>query len=43
VASLALQHGIPVDVIRRALLRDSRGVANSPLGCALDLVSSRAS
>jgi hypothetical protein len=43
VASLALQHGITVDVIRKALLRDSRGVANSPLGCALDLVSSRAS
>jgi hypothetical protein len=43
VASLALQHGIPVDVIRRALLRDSHGVANSPLGCALDLVASQIS
>jgi hypothetical protein len=41
VASLALQHGIPVDVIRRALLRNSQGVANSPLGCALDLIASR--
>jgi hypothetical protein len=41
VASLALQHVIPVDLIRRALLRDSRGIANSPLGCALDLVASR--
>jgi hypothetical protein len=38
VASLALQFGIPVDVIRRALLRDSRGVASSPLGVALDLM-----
>src|SRR5580700_2158140 len=37
VASIALQHGIPVDVIRRALLRDARGQASSPLGAALDL------
>jgi hypothetical protein len=41
VASLALQHGVAVDVIRHAVLRDSGGVANSPLGCALDLVASR--
>lgn len=40
VASLALQHGVAIDVIRRALLRDSRGVANSPLGCALDMIAS---
>jgi hypothetical protein len=39
VASIALQHHVPVDVIRRALLRDSRGVASSPLGVALDLLS----
>jgi hypothetical protein len=39
VASLALQYGIPVDVIRHALLRDARGVANSPLGVALDLIA----
>jgi hypothetical protein len=39
VASLALQFDIPVDVIRHALLRDSRGVANSPLGCALDILA----
>jgi ribonucleoside-diphosphate reductase alpha chain len=37
VASIALQHGIPVDVIRRALLQDSRGVANGPLGVAIDI------
>ena len=36
VCSIALQHGTPVDVIRRALLRDARGVASSPLGVALD-------
>jgi hypothetical protein len=39
VASLGLQFGIPVDVIRHALLRDSRGIANSPLGCALDILA----
>ena len=36
VCSIALQYGVPVNVIRKALLRDSRGVASSPLGCALD-------
>jgi hypothetical protein len=39
VCSIALQYGVPVDVIRKALLRDSRGVASSPLGAALDLLS----
>ena len=38
VCSIALQHGVPVDVIRHALLRDQRGVASSPLGAALDLI-----
>jgi hypothetical protein len=38
VASIALQHGVSVSVLRRALLRDSRGVASSPLGVALDLI-----
>jgi hypothetical protein len=40
VCSLALQHGVPLDVIRRALMRDSRGRASGPLGAALDLISS---
>lgn len=38
VCSIALQFGVPVDVIRHALLRDTRGVASSPLGAALDLI-----
>jgi hypothetical protein len=38
VCSIALQYGVPLDVIRRALLRDPRGVALSPLGVALDLL-----
>jgi hypothetical protein len=39
VCSIALQHGVPVDVIRHALLRDAQGRASSPLGCALDLIA----
>ena len=39
VCSIALQYGVPVDVIRKALLRDSRVVASSPLGCALDMLT----
>jgi hypothetical protein len=40
VCSIAVQYGVPVGVIRHALLRDSRGVASSPLGVALDIVIS---
>jgi ribonucleoside-diphosphate reductase alpha chain len=39
VASIALQFGAPVDVIRKSLMRDPRGVASSPLGIALDLIA----
>jgi hypothetical protein len=39
VCSIALQYGVPVEVIRKALLRDSRGVASSPLGAALDKIA----
>ena len=35
-ASLALQHGCPVETLRRALSRDARGNASGPLGAALD-------
>jgi hypothetical protein len=38
VCSIALQHGVPVEVIRRALMRDAQGRATSPLGVALDLL-----
>ena len=41
VTSIALQHGVPLEVIRRALLRDSHGVASSPLGAALDRIVER--
>ena len=39
VCSIALQHGVPLDVIRHVLLRDAHGVAASPLGVALDVVA----
>ena len=39
--SFALQHGADVDVIRRALCRDSQGRALSPIGEALDLIAGR--
>src|SRR6516165_3559622 len=43
VCSIALQHAVPVDVIRHALLRDSRNIPSSPLGMALDLIAARES
>jgi hypothetical protein len=39
VASIALQDGVPVDVIRKALLRDSQRKASSPLVAALDAIA----
>jgi hypothetical protein len=39
VCSIALQFGVPVDVIRHALLRDAQGNASSPLGVALDILA----
>lgn len=41
VCSLALQHGVPLDVIRRALMRDGSGRASGPLATALDLLAER--
>lgn len=38
VCSITLQFGVPIDVIRHALLRDTSGVASSPLGAALDFI-----
>jgi hypothetical protein len=39
LASLALQHGADLEVIRRALMRDSTGRASGPLGQLLDLLA----
>jgi hypothetical protein len=38
VCSIAFQFGVPVEIIRKALLRDSGGNPASPLGVALDLL-----
>jgi len=40
VASLALQHGVPPETIRRALSRNGNGEVNGPLGMLLDLIAS---
>jgi hypothetical protein len=42
VCSLALQNGVPLETIRRALLRDSHGRPSTPIGCALDIVAEAA-
>jgi hypothetical protein len=38
VASIALQHGTPAEIIRKALCRDNQGRPSGPLGAALDLI-----
>lgn len=38
-ASLALQHGCPLETLRRALLGDSRGRPSTPLGAAVDIIA----
>src|SRR5262245_33449013 len=38
-ASLALQFGCPLEVLQRAVLRDSAGRPSTPLGAALDLIA----
>ena len=38
-ASLALQYGVPLDVLRGALLREEGGGASGPLVAALDLIA----
>jgi len=40
-ASLALQHGCPLETLQRALLRDSHGRPSTPLGAAVDFLHAR--
>jgi hypothetical protein len=42
-ASLALQYGCPLEVLRRALLRDPRGRPSTPLGAAIDAITGASS
>jgi hypothetical protein len=39
IASIALQHGVPLRQITHALKRDRFGIAASPIGAALDRIS----
>ncbi len=43
LASLALQHGVPLAIIRKALLRDLHGRPSTPIGIALDLLAAEES
>jgi hypothetical protein len=36
LCSIALQHGVPLETLRHALMRDSRGKPSGPLGVVLD-------
>lgn len=40
IASIALQHGVPLQQIAHALKRDKFGIASSPIGAALDRIAS---
>lgn len=40
VVSIALQYGVPLDVIRKALMRDAHGNPSGALAAALDMVAS---
>jgi hypothetical protein len=42
ICSLALQNGVPLETIRRALLRDAQDRPSTPLGCALDIIAEAA-
>jgi ribonucleoside-diphosphate reductase alpha chain len=39
LASLALQYGVPLDDLRKSLLRDSQNRPATPIGVALDLLA----
>ncbi len=38
-ASLALQHGVQIETLRKAMMRDPRGNATGPFGVALDRIA----
>ena len=43
VCSIALQYGVPVEVIKRALMRNADGSGSGPLAVALDKICEAAS
>jgi hypothetical protein len=42
IASIALQYGVSLETIRRALLRDTQDRPSGPLGIVLDLIAAEA-
>jgi ribonucleoside-diphosphate reductase alpha chain len=38
-ASIALQHGVTIEILRHALTRNADGTASGPLGALLDLLA----
>ena len=42
LASLGLQYGVPLAVLRKSLLRDSQNRPSTPMGCALDILAANA-
>jgi hypothetical protein len=38
ILSIALQHGVPLQQLARAIKRDKFGLASSPIGAALDWI-----
>jgi hypothetical protein len=36
---MALQHGVPIATIARAIKRDKFGIASSPIGAAIDRIN----
>jgi hypothetical protein len=41
MCSIALQHGAPVEILRKAALRNADNSASTPLGHALDIIANR--
>lgn len=39
IASIALQHGVPLQQIAHSLKRDKLGIASSPIGAAIDRIT----
>jgi hypothetical protein len=39
LCSIALQYGVPIETLRRALMRDTRGRPSGPLGVVLDSIA----
>jgi hypothetical protein len=39
ISSIALQHGVPLRQLAHAIKRDRFGLASSPIGAALDRIS----